>query len=81
MEGYLTLDEAAKELGVSKATLSRLKKMGMPVQFLGTCGKRYLINPQVCMDFMQALGEKGREDKARKMSVMELRAKRHQMVG
>lgn len=81
MTGYMKPDEAAEELGISRSTITRLKQMGMPVQYLGTCGRKYLIDPQVCMDFMQALGEKDRQEHARKMSVMELRAKRHQMVG
>lgn len=81
MTGYMKPDEAAEALGISRSTITRLKQMGMPVQYLGTCGRKYLIDPQVCMDFMQALGEKDRQEHARKMSVMELRAKRHQMVG
>lgn len=81
MTGYLKPDEAAEELGISRSTITRLKQMGMPVQYLGTCGKKYLINPEVAREFMQALGEKGRQEKERKISVMELRARRHQLVG
>jgi hypothetical protein len=40
-----------------------------------------MIDPDVAMDFMQALGEKDRQEKAKQLSVMELRARRHQMVG
>ena len=81
MGRLLMPDEAAEELHISRSTITRLKQMGMPVQFLGTCGKRYMIDLDVAMDFMQALGEKDRQEKAKQLSVMELRARRHQMVG
>lgn len=81
MTGYLTPERAAEELGISRSTITRLKQMGMPVQYLGTCGRRYLIDPQVALQYMQALGEKDKQTQASRLSVMELRARRHQMVG
>lgn len=81
MGRLLKPEEAAKELRISKSTVTRLKQMGMPVQFLGTCGKRYLIDPDVAREFMQELGEQDRQNQVRKMSLMEMRAKRHALVG
>jgi len=81
MGKLLMPNEAAEELRISRATITRLKQMGMPVQFLGTCGRKYMVDPDVARDFMQELGEKDRQEKKKQLSVTELRARRHQMVG
>ena len=73
--------EAAKELGISRATITRCKQMGAPVHYVGTCGRLYRIDPDELAAWMNAQGEKDKEEKERQMTLLELRARRHAMVG
>lgn len=81
MNELLKPAEAAEVMGISRATISRCKKLGAPVQYVGTCGKYYRINPREFMEWMNAQGEEDRKEQKRKLSVVELAAKRHRMVG
>ena len=81
MKGLLKPPEAAKAMGISTATISRCKKLGAPVHYVGTCGRLYQINPREFMDWMNTRGEKDKREQVRKLSVLELAAKRHEMVG
>lgn len=75
----LTPEEAAEELRISRSTITRCKKLGAPVHFVGTCGRLYLIDPEEFREWMQAQGEEDPRIQARKLSVLELKAKRHAM--
>ena len=57
------------------------EKMGAPVHYVGTCGRFYRINPREFMEWMNAQGESDRREQARKLSVLELKAKRHALCG
>lgn len=81
MEGYVTPAEASGILGVSRGTITRCKQMGAPVRYIGTCGRRYLINPDDFAAWMNAQGQKDQQEKLRKMSVVEMRARRHALCG
>ena len=81
MNSYMTPAEAAKVLRISTATITRCKKMGAPVHYVGTCGRFYRINPREFMDWMNAQGESDRKAQARKLSVLELKAKCHALCG
>lgn len=77
----LTPEEASQELRISRSTITRCKKLGAPVHYVGTCGRHYQINPEEFREWMQAQGEVDTHEQARKLSVLELRAKRHAMYG
>ena len=81
VNSYLTPAEAAKVLRISTATITRCKKLGAPVHYVGTCGRFYRINPREFMEWMNAQGESDRREQARKLSVLELKAKRHALCG
>ena len=81
MKRYLTPEEAAEELGISRSTISRCKQMGAPVQYLGTCGRIYRIDPDELREWMNEQGRKQQETKTKRVSVAELRAKRRAMFG
>jgi hypothetical protein len=72
---------AAVAMGISTATITRCKKMGAPVHYVGTCGKLYRIDPREFMEWMNRQGEKDPRERERKLTVLELAAKRHKMVG
>lgn len=80
MARYMSPEEAAEELGISRSTITRCKQMGAPVRYVGTCGRKYRIDPDAFSEWMQAQGEKDRSERIRKMSVTELRERRHRMV-
>ncbi len=81
MKDLLKPAEAAEVLGISTATITRCKKMGAPVHYVGTCGRFYRIDPAEFMDWMNAQGGKNHQEQARKLSLLELKAKRHALVG
>ena len=81
MDGYLTPEEAAKELGISRTTLTRCKQAGAPVHYLGPCGRMYRFRLDELMDWMDAQGQKEPAERARKVSVLELKAERHRKYG
>ena len=81
MNGLLPPAEAAKARRISTATIPRCKKMGAPVHYVGTCGRFYRINPREFMEWMNAQGEHDKREQARKLSVLELKAKRHALCG
>lgn len=81
MARYLLPEEAAVELGISRSTITRCKQMGAPVRYVGTCGRRYRIDPEAFGEWMQAQGEKDRTERVRQLTVTELRERRHRMVG
>ena len=80
MTRLLTPTEAAEELRISKSTITRCKKLGAPVHYVGTCGRFYQIDPDEFRVWMQAQGEEDPRVKAQKMSVLELKARRHAMM-
>ncbi len=81
MSGYITPAEACEVLGVGIGTIRKAKAMGAPVKYIGTCGRRYLINPDDFAAWMDAQGKKDREERIRTASVVEMRARRHALCG
>ena len=81
MARYMTPVEASEELGISRATITRCKKLGAPVHYVGTCGRFYRIDPDEFSTWMNAQGETNAREQTRKLSVLELRARRHAMCG
>ena len=81
MKDRLTPAEAAEVLRISTATITRCKQKGAPVHYIGACGKRYLINPAEFAEWMDAQGQEDATQRARSLSVVELREKRHALVG
>lgn len=81
MEGYVTPEVASGILGISRGTITRCKQMGAPVRYIGTCGRRYLINTDDFAEWMDAQGQKDQGERLRKLSVVELRALRHAACG
>lgn len=55
---YLTPKEAAKELGISQATISNCKKAGAPVHYWGPGGRSYRI---VLDEFIQWMDDRGKK--------------------
>ena len=80
---YLTPAEAAEELGISRATITRCKQMGAPVRYVGTCGRLYRIDPEELAEWMNERGAKENQapERTKKATVLELRARRHAMFG
>lgn len=74
-------EEAAKVLDISKSTITRCKKLGAPVHYVGTSGRFYRIDPEEFAAWMDAQGEKKSADQVRKLSVLEMRSRRHALVG
>ena len=81
MTRYLTPAEAAEVLGISRGTITRCKQKGAPVHYVGTCGRLYRIDPDEFAAWMNAQGEKSEEEKVRKLTTLELRARRHAICG
>lgn len=81
MSRLKTPAEVAEILGISRATITRCKQMGAPVHYVGTCGRLYRVDPEELAVWMNAQGEKSHQEKARQLSVMELRARRHAICG
>jgi len=73
--------EAAEILHISRSTITRCKNMGAPVRYIGTCGRKYLIDTEVFAEWMNAQGMKEEPEKARQISMLELRARRHSLCG
>ena len=78
--GYLTPAEAAEELGISRATITRCVQKGAPVHRWGSCGRMYRILISEFVPWMEAQGEAEEQRKRSLMTVAELRAKRHRAV-
>ena len=81
MNGLLKPAEAAEVMGISAATITRCKQKGAPVHYVGTCGRFYRIDPREFMEWMNTQGEQEQERKPLRLSVLELRAKRHELCG
>lgn len=81
MARYLTPAEAAKELRISTATITRCKKAGAPVHYVGTCGRFYQIIPEEFREWMNSQGDESARKNAPKLTVLELRAKRKALCG
>ena len=81
MSRYLTPERAAEEMGISRATISRCKKMGAPVHYVGTCGRLYRINVEEFSAWMDSQGKQEGIKRKESPNVLELRAKRHAMCG
>ena len=79
--GYLTPAEAAEELGISRATITRCVQKGAPVHRWGSCGRMYRILPDEFVAWMEEQGNEAQQEKRRTMSVAQLRAARHRAVG
>lgn len=73
--------EAAEILKTSRATISRNVKLGAPVHYISTRKHRYLIDPEEYVEWLDAQGEDDSRERDRKLTVLELAAKRHAMVG
>ena len=78
--GYLTPAEAAEELGISRATITRCVQKGAPVHRWGSCGRMYRILISEFVPWMEAQGAAEEQRKQSLMTVAELRAKRHRAV-
>lgn len=76
-EGYLTPAEAAEELGISRATITRCVQKGAPVHRWGSCGRLYRILISEFVPWMEAQGAAEEKRKRDLMTVAELRARRH----
>lgn len=72
---------AAEEMGISTATITRCKKMGAPVHYVGTCGRLYQIDVAEFMAWMNSQGEQEQRANTLPPSVLELRAMRHSLCG
>ena len=73
--------EAASALGISPATITRMKAAGAPVHHWGPPGSRmYRIVLPELIAWMEAQGEKTAENRARKMTLEEMREARHRSV-
>ena len=81
MNGLLKPAEAAEVMGISTATITRCKQKGAPVHYVGTCGRFYRIDPREFMEWMNTQGKQEQERKPLRLSVLELRAKRHELCG
>ena len=79
-DGYLTPAEAAKELGISRATITRCVQKGAPVHRWGSCGRMYRILLNEFVPWMEAQGAAAREERQALMTVAQLRAARHRSV-
>ena len=77
---YLTPAEAAKALGISRATITRCVQKGAPVHRWGSCGRLYRIVISEFVPWMEAQGAAEEQEKRRLMTVAELRAKRHRAI-
>ena len=81
MSEYLTPREAAAALGISPATITRMKAAGAPVHHWGPPGSRmYRIVLPELITWMEAQGEKTAEIRAKKMTLAEMREARHRSV-
>ena len=80
-EAYLTPAEAAEELGISRATITRCVQRGAPVHRWGSCGRLYRIVISEFVPWMEAQGTAEEDRKKRLMTVAQLRAARHRAVG
>ena len=81
MNGLLKPAEAAEVMEISTATITRCKQKGAPVHYVGTCGRFYRIDPREFMEWMNTQGKQEQERKPLRLSVLELRAKRHELCG
>ena len=80
-DGYLTPAEAAEELGISRATITRSVQRGAPVHRWGSCGRLYRIVISEFVPWMEAQGAEVQQEKKRLMTVAQLRAARHRAIG
>lgn len=80
-DGYLTPAEAAEELGISRATITRCVQRGAPVHRWGSCGRLYRIVISEFVPWMEAQGAEVQQEKRRLMTVAQLRAARHRAIG
>lgn len=81
MARYLKPAEAAKELGISTATITRCKELGAPVHYVGTCGRFYQIMPEEFREWMNNRGQEVKEQKTPNLTVLQLRQRRHAICG
>ena len=77
---YVVPKEAAKILGVSVATITRCKALGAPVRYKGTCGRLYVLDPDVWIDWMNERGQAAEKKKIKPVDMYELRAARHRAI-
>ena len=81
MSEYLTPREAAAKLGISPATITRMKQAGAPVHHWGPPGSRmYRIVLSELVEWMDAQGSKQPKDLPREKTVEQLRAARHKLM-
>ena len=81
MNEYLTPREAAAALGISPATVTRMKQAGAPVHHWGPPGSRmYRIVLTELIEWMDAQASKTAELRIQKMTLKEMRAARHKSV-
>ena len=81
MKEYLTPREAAEALGISPATVSRMKQAGAPVHHWGPPGSRmYRIILAELIEWMDAQSGKTTESRVQKMTMEEMRTARHRSV-
>ena len=81
MSEYLTPREAADALGISPATVTRMKQAGAPVHHWGPPGSRmYRIVLAELIEWMDRQNSQYTTERAHKMTVEELRIARHKMM-
>ena len=81
MDDYLTPEETAKALKISRSSLTRCKQAGAPVHYFGPAGKKYRFKLAELIEWMDAQGQKDPAERKRQASVLELRAERHRKYG
>ena len=74
-------EEAAKLMQMSRATISRNVALGAPVYYISPKRHRYLIDPDEFLSWVNSRGSQEEEKPARNLTVLELAAKRHALVG
>lgn len=78
---WVSPKDAAKILGMSKASITRCRKQGAPVRAWGPTGKRYLIDIPAFVQWMNDQGNTQKEppvkEKFYAASVTEMIEKRH----
>lgn len=78
---YLTPEQAAEEMGISRATITRCVQRGAPVHRWGSCGRLYRIVIDEFIPWMEAQGAAEEQERNSRLTVAQLRARRHELVG
>ena len=77
MTRFLTPAEAAEELGISRATITRCVQKGAPVHRWGSCGRSYRIVAEEFISWMEAQGPGAQTARRQELSLEQMRMRRH----